>query len=510
MPTSGLQAAPVRAASPAADLQVDLERLLPARLPVGTGSAVFCLGSCFHRREAIAQLEILVGESRHPAIAFAMPRRDLAGPDGRRAGGYRSGFWAILPFPAHLTADPVELRVAVRLLSSGTRMTKTLGQIEVAPFERPPSPVAEPRSDGSELIAICMAAFEPDLRLFALQIDSLRAQTDQNWVCMISDDCSGAKHFAQLEEVVGSDQRFVVSRSDTHLGFYRNFERAMTMAPTEAGLVALCDQDDRWHPDKLQVLRSSLGDAQLVYSDQRLTDDHGRVLRDTFWRGRRNSYRNLASELVVNTITGAAMLMRRELAELALPFPEGPGFMFHDHWIGALAVADGRVAYVDRPLYDYVQHRGAVFGDLSSAPAPFRGTLAEHLRRALKQRSGWFARWRAAYFYGYLTREVLAQTLLVRCADRLTPHNRRVLERFIDCAGSPVAFAWLALRPLRLALGLNETVGSEVDLARGILWRRLVVVGMAMRIPGRWLGDATLPDPGLFNQPRLRRWRARL
>ena len=38
--------------------------------------------------------------------------------------------------------------------------------------------------------------------------------------------------------------RFVVSRSPRRLGFYRNFERALRLAPPGAPLIALCDQDD--------------------------------------------------------------------------------------------------------------------------------------------------------------------------------------------------------------------------------------------------------------------------
>ena len=91
------------------------------------------------------------------------------------------------------------------------------------------------------------------------------------------------------------------------------------------GAVALCDQDDRWHPEKLAVLREAIGGAGLVYSDQRLVDADGRVLRDTLWHGRRNNHTDLTSMLVANTITGAAMMLRREVAELALPFPDTPG-----------------------------------------------------------------------------------------------------------------------------------------------------------------------------------------
>ena len=113
------------------------------------------------------------------------------------------------------------------------------------------------------------------------------------------------------------------------------------MAPAEAELLALCDQDDRWYPEKLATLRARLGDAQLVYSDQRLVDARGQVLRDTLWRGRRNNHTDLASLLIANTITGAATLFRREVADLALPFPDTPGLQFHDHWLALVALAPG-------------------------------------------------------------------------------------------------------------------------------------------------------------------------
>src|ERR671933_177634 len=59
---------------------------------------------------------------------------------------------------------------------------------------------------------------------------------------------------------------------------------------------------------------------------------------------------------------------RREMLRYALPFPDIPGWQFHDHWLALVALATGRIAYVDRPLYDYVQHAGAVFGEVAGDP----------------------------------------------------------------------------------------------------------------------------------------------
>jgi hypothetical protein len=470
-----------------AELRIALERPLPTELPAGTGTALFVLGSCAHPRERLTGLDVLVDDIARPATAFAMPRPDLTDA--------RSGFWATVPIAGRHAPATIELALAARL-ESGATARAPLGSITVVPPAPPPATRAQPAQAGGELIAICMATFEPDPALFAAQVTSLREQTDQRWICLVSDDASRPEHVEHIRTVLGDDSRFAFSRSDERLGLYRNFERAMGMVPAEAPLVALCDQDDRWHPDKLATLRAALDDAVLVFSDQRLVDADGRVLHDTLWRGRRVNATNLVSELVANTVTGAATLFRRELADLALPFPDSPGFQFHDHWLGVVAMAAGDVAYVERPLYDYVQHAGAVFGDVTRGEGPGRLPRWRGARDVL-------ARWRAAYFYGYLAREVQAQAALMRCGSRLTPARRRALVRFVAADRSTSSLIWLTVRSLRTLAGRTETLGSEIELARGILWRRLTVA-LGRR------GDASFPPPGSFNQRRLRRWRASL
>jgi glycosyltransferase involved in cell wall biosynthesis len=482
-----------------------LERPLPATLPTGRATALFCVGVCFDSEQPIDQLSIVVDGVPHAPAAFAMPRPDLDAPDEGATAQLRrrSGFWATVPAPARERPGTLVLEVRARL-ADGSRCTTELGRVQVADRGRPEPLRPRPAQEGGRLIAVCMATFEPDPALLAAQLDSLRGQSDQRWVCVISDDCSHPEHHDQILAAVGADQRFAVSRSEQRLGFYRNFERALELAPAQAELIALCDQDDRWHPDKLATLRAALGGATLVYSDQRLVESNGSVLRDTLWQGRRNNHTDLASMLVANTITGAATLFPRELMELALPFPDTPGFQFHDHWLAVLALAAGDVAYVDRPLYDYVQHPGAVFGDVTHGSAP--------RSRSAALRWPWpRTNWRAAYFYGYLSREAQAQVLLVRLGSRLSDRKRRVLERFVACDSSPHAVAWLAARGLRPLTGRTETLGSELELAKGVIWKMLAV--RRTRRPGTERGpftDARIPPPQAFSQRRLRRWRSRV
>jgi hypothetical protein len=478
----------------AGDFTVRLDTQLPGPLPVGRGTAIFCLGACFHRRERVRSMSVLVDGIPHKPAAWGMPRLDTT--------CYRSGFWATLRIPAREGPGTVDLSISA-VLESGARVVAPLGSLEVVAADPPPDYLSPEQRAGAGLIAICMATFDPDIRLFRTQIQSLREQTDRNWVCLISDDFSTPERFAEISETVGDDARFFLSRAPRHLGYYRNFERALGLVPREAHLVALCDHDDRWYPEKLEVLRRALGGAQLVYSDQRLVDANGGVLRETFWDGRRNNHTNLASLLVANTITGAATLFRRELAELALPFPDTPGWQFHDHWLALVALASGEVAYVDRALYDYVQHPKAVLGQASGSADTRASTRPRGLVRG----------WRARYFYGYVARQVQAEALLARCSSSLTARKRRVLERFAAACRSPLAFAWLAARPLRSVAGANETLGTESELARGILWRYLIALRTRRReTPGRSPYDASCPplDANALGEERLARWRARV
>lgn len=480
-------------------LRIALERPLPSSLPVGTATAVFCFGHCFHPRERVAQLALRVGDRTALPAATEMPRRDLAAwlratGEDRTGRSYHSGFWGTVQIQTPAEPGVLELQAAVRL-RSGTTLVRTLGRIEIVT----PEPPADPEHDLlAGTIVVCMATFDPEPALLRVQIESLRAQTDDRWICVISDGGSTPERFAQLLEIVGDDSRFVVSRSPVALDPYRNFERAMRMAPPQAELIALSDQDDRWYPCKLALLREALGSAVLAYCDQRLVAEDGRVIRESLWRGRRNDYRNLASLLVANTMPGAAMLMRRSLLQVALPFPDPPGVHYHDHWLAVAALASGDVSYVDQPLYDYVQHARAVSGHLMDAAAEVR-------RGRWRMLSGG---WRSAYFAGYMGRVIYAQTLMLRCGTVLTRRKRHALEWFVASEHAPLAFLWLVLRPLRALVGRGETLAGEVALARGILWRWLVPVLGARQAREKRGFDASFPDPPSYEQHRLRRWRA--
>ncbi len=521
---------PQRSPGPDANgsLEVVLDNPLPPSLPRGRATAVFLSGTCFHRREAIERLEIVVDGTRQAPSASRMPRLDLfralhpdldpdaeltVACDPRSAEDpeircYRSGFWGVVPIGPSERAGEIDLRVDARL-SGGGSASAAIGVVavvepEAARFSQP----RDPKLDG--LIAICMATYDPNMELFRRQVQSLRTQTDENWICLISDDCSGEDRFQGITQTIGRDPRFQISRSPERRGFYRNFERALGMVPSDAELIALSDQDDRWYPDKLSSLRSSIGDAQLAYGGMRLVDTEGDVLARSLLEGRRARRFNFLSLLCSNMIPGSAALFRRQVLELALPFPEGPGWDFHDHWLSVVAMATGGVRYVDRPLHDYVQHDDAVL-EGHVAVNPETDVARRERRRALPRRGvrALVSDWRKPYFFGYVPAVIRAHVLLARCTGLLTRRQERTLRLLIAAEHSVFGFVWLAVQPLRRPVG-SAAVRTEGLLVRGILWRLAIAIRVRGRErPGNAAYDASQPAVEHFGPRRPRRYRVR-
>ena len=77
-------------------------------------------------------------------------------------------------------------------------------------------------------------------------------QTHENWVCVISDDASGdPERLDAMREVLGDDPASACMRP-TSGGASTATSSARSSCPRRRpSSVALCDQDDHWHPDKL-------------------------------------------------------------------------------------------------------------------------------------------------------------------------------------------------------------------------------------------------------------------
>jgi glycosyltransferase involved in cell wall biosynthesis len=469
-------------------LEAGLRTSLPAELEARSASALFLHGWALAGERPVRDLQLIVDGEPTPALAHRMPSPRVAAELGRDTPEARHCiFWGVAVLPTREPGSAVS--VGLRARTGREWLSASLGEIAVAAG---PEPVGLARAPE---VAICMATHEPPPQLLAEQLDSLRSQTHGNWICLISDDASSPERFAELERLVGDDDRFVVSRWERRLGAYRNFARALAMVPPEIPYVALCDQDDRWHPDKLATLAAAIGEALLVFSDMRIVDRSGAVTSPTYWTARRPNHERFASLLLGNTVTGAASLFRRELLDDALPLPPPVGNLYHDHWLALVARARGPIAYVPRALYDYVQHPGAVVGHADANLGVVGGGVLSRLR-ALRGRERGRLRdsWRRIYFGEYMRLRLCARALEARLGRRIGGSERRAL-RLVESGAW--AAPWLALRQVR-RLWHDETQGSEAAMLRALAWELAM---RARRGRGDPTDDADVPSDEAPGRP---------
>jgi glycosyltransferase involved in cell wall biosynthesis len=464
---------------PGSGLRVGIDTKIPDPIIVGKGSALYVSGFCYHFEQKIKNLELLVDGQAQPVKAFNMPRHNepddqFPDPEGN---SYRSGFWAILTFPE--IAQPSQVPLALQAtLGKGMMCREELVTLKLNPgtASRQRLSLREHQSLDKPLVAICMTTSNPPLDLFTRQIESIRNQSHSNWVCIISDDGSRPEILEEIQAITSQDKRFHVFPGSARLGFYNNFERSISLAPDEAEYIALSDQDDYWHADKLETLLSQFDESTtLVYSDMNIVDEKGTRIANTYWTTRPNNFTNFASLLMANTITGAASLFHRKLLPYILPFPEKVGSPYHDHWIGCAAMAVGKVKYVDRATYDYVQHSANALGHYAPAGRSLRQRVRGTML-AVMYLGNWLrvslANWRLVYFYDLIREQLMCKVLELRCGEQLTSDKKKSIFRITHVDESLTAFAWMATRGLKDGGRRRETLGAEQVFLLATVWKK--------------------------------------
>jgi len=408
------------------ELHFGLDTPMPETMLVKRAAALYLAGWIFHRTRPIRKVEIVVDGHPQPVIASHMPRYDVyrqwRDATSNSTYPYRSGFWALVELRA---SSEGRARLSLRAWIDDKPWDVAISAMELRGVED--TLYAQHVSGAMQRrIAICMATFNPDAGGIRRQVESLRNQTHRDWICLINDDCSSDGALAAVREAVGTDRRFTIARNETRRGFYANFEACLARVPPDAAFVALSDQDDRWYAEKLETLLGRLvgGSALLAHSDMRIVDARGRVLQPSFWRRRHSSETDLGSLLCANTVTGASMLFSRDLLD-ALPFPLLTR-AFHDHWLACVALALGRVSFVDRPLYDYVQHQGNVLGH---EVRPGSDSLVARTPQE----------W---YFVNLVTAVAFSREILARFAGRVAAPDQHVLSHVSQLDSRP-GRAWL-------------------------------------------------------------------
>lgn len=218
------------------------------------------------------------------------------------------------------------------------------------------------------LVSVLMATFN-GAQFLQEQVESILSQTYSPIEFIVFDDCSTDDTLRILEEYQNQG-KLRIFRNPSNLGYVRNFERAIQEAKGE--LIALADQDDIWAVTKLERMTKEIGESLLIHSDARLIDDKGAEIAPSFEESAfKMTIPQSMTEAVLNGfVTGCTCLFKRQLLEIALPFPDQ--LYIHDKWLGVLAYSKGGLKYLKDPLTDYRQHNQNNIGALQSTVSPLK------------------------------------------------------------------------------------------------------------------------------------------
>ncbi|BAY77159.1 family 2 glycosyl transferase [Nostoc linckia NIES-25] len=427
---------------------------IPNVVTVGQGTYIPFSGWCLDTDDQIRGISVSINEKIHSLTHINDLRTDVFAVYKSISPAYKSlssGFYGMIPFVKDDIGKKLKLTLnfyysdRVNSLDIGYVYCQANNAIETVSKSKVNPDFNEP------LIAICMATYNPKIESFKKQINSIINQTHKNWILIVNDDKSSQKSFKEICKVCEIDPRIHVYRNDSNLGFYKNFERALERVGDVAEYIAFSDQDDYWYENKLsRCLASMKPDVSLVYSDMRIVKENGEIIFNTYWVNRENYYEDISMLLLANTITGAACLFRRSLMHVLLPFPYPIGQIFHDQWLSIVARSMGRIAYIDEPLYDYIQHGSNIIGHADFQVASPSERLFKLLKLTKKfifsprdsikaNLKSYLHRGWAIYQCEFRRLELMAANLRLRVGDKAVT-DLSVLNMFTD--------RWFSIFPL--------------------------------------------------------------
>ena len=212
-------------------------------------------------------------------------------------------------------------------------------------------------------ISVAMCTYNGE-RYVREQLQSIAAQTLHPAEMVICDDGSTDRTLALIAEFVPTvDFDVKIVRNKVNLGSTKNFEQAIGLCCGE--LIALCDQDDVWHPAKLERLSNRLQrDPSLagVFCNAELIDERSIPTGQSLWQvfgfgaPQQSSFeRGHAAKLLCirEVVTGATMMFRAVLRPRLLPIPNG---WIHDGWLSWMLVLHSRLGFVPECLMGYRVH----------------------------------------------------------------------------------------------------------------------------------------------------------
>lgn len=231
-------------------------------------------------------------------------------------------------------------------------------------------------------IAILLATYNGGQYLRE-QLDSLFAQTNQDFRIVIHDDGSTDN----TVEIINEYKEKYPERIEVLDGKPKGTPKANFMyllSEVEADCYFFCDQDDVWLPTKVEESLKALDcfpqstldtvtEPRIVFTDMYVVDKDLTVIDNSFIRylGRDINNVSYTQILIDNPAAGTTMCFNKALRDIAVSCDsvQWENVPMHDSWLLEIAAIFGRVGSVNKPLVCYRQTGNNNMGAVTESTA---------------------------------------------------------------------------------------------------------------------------------------------
>ncbi len=250
------------------------------------------------------------------------------------------------------------------------------------------------------------------------QLDSILASEWKDLSVEICDDGSSDGTVGIAKEYAAKYPWIRLHRNKENYGYVKNFIEGIKRS--ESPYIMLCDQDDRWNPDKIsrtlarmKELEREVGGERplLVFTDAENYDSEtGKSLGSFHKSSRLDPGRTDPAHLLMeNKCIGCTVMVNAAVLPYLKTLPAQ--VRVHDWWLALICTFFGNISYLPETTLQYRQHSGNMIGG-----SGFFDYVKDRLRNLGKQRAAiraTFAQGKAFYqlFEGKLQgedREILA------------------------------------------------------------------------------------------------------
>ncbi len=317
-----------------------------------------------------------------------------------------------------------------------------------------------------------MAVYNADKRFLLCQLDSILAQTKAPDEVIISDDNSSDDTFIFISDYIKKHSlNWQIFGQKKNLGYIDNF--AFLLGKAAGDYIALADQDDVWHSDKLAVMCAALDKAppamgvacayglidgngqRIMHTGKKKSSNHG-IYPRAVPLGESEIVNSFSTrdmpECLCNRFIGCSVMLRRSVAEeyLAYKLHNIP----HDWELCLIAEASGGMFFLNRELMDYRLHGGNTIGLRFSGSES--NTPDEDSRKRL-----------ALEFYNAAIR---MKEICARHSIEAPKNIERYAEKRIKVTSDYSAAAWISLLPdiklYRRQCSLRQRLGDLYVILR--------------------------------------------